>query len=107
MGALCCVGRGFGPGWAQIWLCLEWARWAGLGVVRTFTTNIEQIVGKQLVVKWVITPIYPIYYPIYNIGGSNHQPVVKIGVSEGQPNSPLWRCEVLKQDSQTSDPHKV
>ena len=37
MGALCCVGRGFGragcagPGWAQIWLCL--ARSAGLGVL--------------------------------------------------------------------------
>ena len=36
VGALCCVGRGFGragragPGWAQIWLCL--ARSAGLGV---------------------------------------------------------------------------
>ena len=52
VGALWCVGRGFGragragPGWAQIWLCLArsaglgvgpgiwpcWARWAGLGV---------------------------------------------------------------------------
>ena len=37
VGALCCVGRGFGragragPGWAQIWLCL--ARSAGLGVL--------------------------------------------------------------------------
>ena len=36
MGALCCVGRGFGragragPGWARIWLCL--AHSAGLGV---------------------------------------------------------------------------
>lgn len=105
---------------ARIWAC--WAHRAGLGADLALLgvgalgwvgrgTYIyhksRPNVGKQLGIKSVITPIYPIYNIIPFIGGSNHQPVVKIGVSEGQPNSPLRWCEVLKQDSQTSDPHKV
>jgi len=67
VGALCCVGRGFGcsgragPGWARIWLC--YVRWAGLGgrFGRAGRVGLGWAWGLLWWVRWIWLSVYGLH----------------------------------------------